>query len=70
MPSVAGFAGTSFAAHRAEKRNRFGFRLEIGERRFQCRRRRLHHRMMKWMIDAHETRERALRFELGRHRLE
>jgi hypothetical protein len=45
-------------------------RFQIDESGFQRRRRRLHQRMMKWMIDAHETRERALRFELGSHRLE
>ena len=45
-------------------------RFQIGERGFQRLRRRLHQRMMKWMIDPHEPRKRALRLEFGGHRFE
>src|ERR1700719_2753601 len=67
---IARFAGTAVARHCAEKWSFARLWFEIGQRSFQGLRRRSHERMMERMINPNESRKRALRLELGRHRLQ
>src|SRR4051812_23919565 len=53
------------ASDGAEERNRFRLRGKVGQRILERVRRRLHHRVMKWMIDSNEPCKNALGFELS-----
>jgi hypothetical protein len=65
---IPGLTSEAIAGDRAEQWDRFRLRREIGQRIFERFRSRLHHCVMKWMIDADHPCENALRFEFGEHR--
>ena len=67
---ITRFARAALAGHRAEKRDGSRLRFQIGQRLFQSLSGRSHERMMKRMIDPHESRKCALRLELGGDRFE
>ena len=70
MDGAARFTGATPAGDRAEERHRLRLRLEIGQRLLQFFGSGPHERMMERMIDPHESREDALRLQLGEHRLQ
>src|SRR5438270_10168263 len=70
MRRITRIAVETAARNRAEEWDVFRLRSKIGQRILERIRRRLHHRMMEWMIDPHESREHALRFQFGEHRFD
>src|SRR5262249_33023433 len=67
MLRAACFASEAIASDRAEEWDGFGLRCEIGKRILKRFRRRLHHRVMERVIDAHHSDEHPLRLEFGKH---
>src|ERR1700756_3581098 len=57
MLRTACFTGEAIASHRAKEWDGFGLRRKIDKRVLKRFRRRLHHGVMKRVIDAHHSRE-------------
>src|SRR4051812_24089653 len=68
MLRSARFTRQAVAGDGAEERDGCRPRREIGKRVLQRLGGRLHHRVMEWMIDAHQPREDTLRLQFGEYR--
>src|SRR5947208_3147507 len=55
------FTGNATAGDGTEQRNGLRIRRQISKRLLERLGSRLHHLVMKWMVDAHESREDALK---------
>src|SRR5829696_4596790 len=70
MGGATRFARAAFTSDGAKKWNRFRLWLEVGDRGLEFLGSGPHERMMERMIDTHEAREDALRFQFGKHCLQ
>src|SRR3954469_14475004 len=70
MGGVPGVSVEPVPGDRTKERDGFGLWRKIGQRILERVRPRLHHRVMKWMVDSDEPRKNALGFKLGEHRLD
>src|SRR5690348_14211127 len=70
MLSTASFAGKTISSNCAEEWDAFRLWSQIGQRVFQRFRCRLHHWVMKRVIDTDHPGEHTLRLQFGQHRLD